>query len=41
LFDLKSDPGEAKNLADQEPERVKTMRARLDEFLRDAAPQRG
>ncbi len=38
LYDLSADPGEAKNLADAQPERVKAMRARLAELLRDAAP---
>ena len=38
LYDLSADPGEAKNLADAQPERVKAMRARLAELLLDAAP---
>lgn len=38
LYDLSADPSEAKNLADAQPERVKTMRARLAELLKDAVP---
>lgn len=38
LHDLSADPSEAKNLADAQPERVKAMRARLAEMLKDAAP---
>jgi arylsulfatase A-like enzyme len=36
LYDLSADPSEAKNLADAQPERVKAMRARLAELLKDA-----
>jgi arylsulfatase A-like enzyme len=38
LYDLSADPSEAKNLADAQPERVKAMRARLAELLKDAVP---
>jgi len=38
LYDLSADPSEAKNLAEAQPERVKTMRARLAELLKDAVP---
>jgi arylsulfatase A-like enzyme len=38
LYDLSADPSEAKNLATAEPERVKAMRARLAELLKDAVP---
>ncbi len=33
LYDLEADPGETRNLAVQHPERMQTMRARLDEWL--------
>lgn len=36
LYDLSADPSEAKNLAEAQPERVKAMRARLAELLKDA-----
>ena len=36
LYDLSADPSEAKNLADAQPERVKAMRTRLAELLKDA-----
>jgi len=39
LYHLVSDPGEKTNLAAQETERVATMRAKLDEFLRNAVPE--
>lgn len=38
LYHLAADPAEAKNLADAQPERVKAMRARLAELLKDAVP---
>ena len=38
LYNLADDPSESKNLADAQPERVKAMRARLAEMLKDAAP---
>ncbi len=38
LYDLGNDPSESKNLADAQPERVKAMRARLAELLKDAVP---
>ncbi|MFN5056359.1 MAG: arylsulfatase B [Verrucomicrobiota bacterium] len=38
LYHLADDPAEAKNLATAEPERVKAMRARLAELLKDAVP---
>lgn len=38
LYNLPSDPGEATNLADKEPERVAQLRKQLDELLRDAVP---
>jgi arylsulfatase A-like enzyme len=38
LYNLADDPSESKNLADSQPERVKAMRARLAELLKDAVP---
>ncbi len=38
LYDLSADPSESKNLAAAQPERVKAMRARLAELLKDAVP---
>ena len=38
LYDLSADPAEAKNLAEAQPERVKAMRARLAELLKDSVP---
>jgi arylsulfatase A-like enzyme len=38
LYDLSADPSESKNLAEAQPERVKAMRARLTELLKDAVP---
>ena len=38
LYHLTDDPGETKNLAAAQPERVKAMRTRLTELLKDAAP---
>jgi arylsulfatase A-like enzyme len=39
LYNLAADVGEKINLAAQEPERVATMRAKLEELLKNAAPQ--
>lgn len=38
LYNLAEDPSETKNLADAQPDRVKAMRARLAEMLKDAVP---
>lgn len=38
LYHLAEDPSESKNLADAQPERVKAMRTRLAELLKDAVP---
>ena len=38
LYHLTEDPGETRNLASSQPERVKAMRARLAELLKDAVP---
>lgn len=38
LYNLVDDPSESKNLATQEPDRVKAMRARLVELIKDAVP---
>lgn len=38
LFHLRDDPGEKKNLADSEPERVRRLRARYDALARQAVP---
>ncbi|MBA4067918.1 MAG: arylsulfatase [Isosphaera sp.] len=38
LFDLKADPFEKTNLADKHPDKVKELRARLDEFAKAAVP---
>lgn len=38
LYHLTDDPGETKNLAAEQPERVKAMRARLADLLKDAVP---
>ena len=38
LYDLAADPSESKNLAEAQPERVKAMRTRLAELLKDAVP---
>jgi len=38
LYHLTADPSETKNLAAEQPERVKAMRARLAELLKDAVP---
>ena len=38
LYNLVDDPSESKNLADSQPERVKAMRTRLAELLKDAVP---
>jgi len=34
LFDLIEDPGESHDLAAQQPERVRTMRAKLEEWIK-------
>jgi len=39
LYNLAADVGEKNNLASQEPQRVAAMRAKLEELLKDAAPQ--
>jgi arylsulfatase A-like enzyme len=38
LYHLTEDPGETRNLAAEQPERVKAMRARLATLLKDAVP---
>ena len=38
LYNLIEDPSESKNLAEAQPERVKAMRARLTQLLKDAVP---
>jgi arylsulfatase A-like enzyme len=38
LYDLAADPAESNNLAEAQPERVRAMRARLSELLKDAVP---
>lgn len=38
LYNLEEDPGETRNLAAAQPERVKAMQARLAELLRGAVP---
>ena len=38
LYNLAEDIGETKNLAASRPDKVKELRARLDSFLKDAAP---
>jgi arylsulfatase A-like enzyme len=38
LYNIVDDPSESKNLATQEPDRVKAMRARLVELTKDAVP---
>lgn len=38
LYNLIEDPSESKNLAVAQPERVKVMRARLTQLLKDAVP---
>jgi len=38
LYNLASDIGETNNLADNEPERVATMKAKLTELLKNAVP---
>ena len=40
LFNLAKDPSETTNLAAQEPERVRELRARLEEYARQAVPPR-
>ena len=39
LYNLAADIGEKTNLAEQEKDRVVTMRAKLDELLKDAVPE--
>ena len=39
LYNLATDIGEKNNLAEQEKERVAAMRAKLEEMLKDAAPE--
>jgi arylsulfatase A-like enzyme len=39
LYNLATDIGETTDLAAKEPDRVATMRAKLDEFLKNAAPE--
>lgn len=41
LFNLASDLGEKENLADKQPEKVRELRAQLDELYRNAAPPGG
>ena len=38
LFDLSKDPSEATNLADQDPDKVKQLQARILELAKQAAP---
>jgi arylsulfatase A-like enzyme len=38
LYHLTEDPGETKNLAATQPDRVKAMRGRLTQLLKDAVP---
>jgi hypothetical protein len=38
LYHLTEDPGETKNLAATQPDRVKAMRVRLTQLLKDAVP---
>jgi arylsulfatase A-like enzyme len=38
LYNLADDPSESKNLASDQPDRVKAMRTRLAELLKDAVP---
>jgi hypothetical protein len=38
LYHLTEDPGETRNLASSQTERVQKMRARLAELLKDAVP---
>lgn len=38
LFDLKSDPGEQNNLADQQPDKVKALQARYSVYASQAVP---
>jgi arylsulfatase A-like enzyme len=41
LYNLATDIAEAKNLAAEQPERLKEMRARLDTLIKDAVPAGG
>lgn len=38
LFNLAADPSEKTNLAEKDPERVTTMKAKLAELMKDAVP---
>jgi len=38
LFNLKRDPAEQKNLAGEQPEKVKELRARYEALAREAVP---
>jgi len=38
LYNLTEDPGETKNLAEGDPEKVRTLREKLESLLRDAVP---
>ena len=38
LYDISNDPGEADNVADRYPERVKQMLARLDDYAFEMVP---
>jgi hypothetical protein len=40
LFNLANDPSEKTNLAAQQPERVRNMRARLEAYAQQAVPPR-
>jgi arylsulfatase A-like enzyme len=40
LYNLRADPSEEDNLADREPERVRTMQKRLTEYAWDMAPSK-
>jgi arylsulfatase A-like enzyme len=40
LYDISNDPGEADNVADRYPERVKQMLARLDDYAYEMAPSK-
>lgn len=40
LFNLREDPGEANNLAEKNPDKVKELRALLERYAREAAPSR-
>ncbi|MGI8967386.1 MAG: hypothetical protein ACR2H1_15060 [Limisphaerales bacterium] len=38
MFNLVNDPSEKKNLADEQPEKVKELRARYDALAKQAVP---